>query len=110
MPKDEFDPQDPLQLTGIALPDPEGSALQAMAECFVEEFLWMGQEPAQILKMFRNPSYRGPHLVYRRKGERYVGDLIEAVCARLRGEAATDPVSGAQNGARTAESGGKGHA
>ncbi|MFQ5693177.1 MAG: hypothetical protein ACE5IM_09060 [Nitrospinota bacterium] len=110
MPKDEFDPEDPMELMGMALPDPKGDTLRAMAECFVEEFLWMGQEPAQIFNTFLNPAYRGPHLVYRREGERYVRELIEAVCARWQGETGAEAASRTRNGAHAEESGGREHA
>ena len=44
MPKDEFDPQDPLEPVAVELPADEDT-LAPMAEAFIEEFMWMGYWP-----------------------------------------------------------------
>ena len=81
MPKDEFDPADPLELNGVALCT-EHDTTGAMAECFVEEFLRLGHSPQQILALFRNPHYLGTHMVLEKHGEPCVRDIIRRVFAQ----------------------------
>jgi hypothetical protein len=50
-----------------------------MAWCFVEEYARMGWSGERILRLFRNPFYRGPHQILRMKGEDFVRSLIESV-------------------------------
>lgn len=71
---------DPMELVQIRVPegDPE-----AMAECFVEEFTWLGYDGRELLDLFRTPFYAGAHAIYRRRGETYVIGLIERVQRRL---------------------------
>jgi hypothetical protein len=54
MPKDEFDPEDPLELRGVSIPTEENT-LPLMAEVFVEEFMRLGYGASQILALFRAP-------------------------------------------------------
>lgn len=75
MPKDEIDPEDPLELRGVALLTDEDTS-EPMAECFIEEFLRLGYGPAQILGLFRNRHYTGPHLVLQNRGEDFVKSKI----------------------------------
>jgi hypothetical protein len=56
-----------------------------MAWCFVEEFARMGWSGDRILRLFRSPSYRGPHRILCLKGEEFVRGLIESVDA-MRGQ------------------------
>jgi hypothetical protein len=81
MPKDEFDFDDPLALSGVALLTEEDTT-HSMAECFIEEFMRLGHGPTQVLALFRNPQYQGPHLAWRRRGEPFVRDLIAEVFTR----------------------------
>ncbi len=81
MPKDEFDFEDPMELSGVALVTEEDTS-GAMAECFIEEFMRMGFAPEQVLALFRNPGYLGPQLVLRRHGEPFVRTLIADIFAR----------------------------
>ena len=81
MPKDEFDRDDPFQLNGVALRTHEDTT-DAMAACFIEEFLRMGHRPEQVLALFRNPHYVGPHLVCATRGEPFVRELIADIVAR----------------------------
>ncbi|HEY5605136.1 MAG TPA: hypothetical protein VIL45_01300 [Thermoplasmata archaeon] len=75
-----YEEDDPLEFVGVAFDDPEGdAALDAMARAFVEEFARMGWTRERILGLFRNPFYRGPHAVYRRRGEPFITRLIEEV-------------------------------
>ena len=81
MPKHEFDFDDPLELNGVSLPCEEDTT-DAMAECFIEEFLRLGHNHKQILALFRNPYYLGMNLVLRTRGEPFVRELIGEVFAR----------------------------
>ncbi|MBM3881751.1 MAG: hypothetical protein FJ387_18840 [Verrucomicrobia bacterium] len=81
MPKDEFDPADPLELTGMALLTPEDTT-DAMCDCFVEEFMRLGYDPLQILALFRNPQYLGMNMALQNRGEPFIRQTIAAVFAR----------------------------
>ena len=81
MPWEEWDAEDPYELMGVLLPTTEDTSW-AMAETFIEEFLRLGYGAHQILALFRNPYYRGPHSVWRRHGDDSVKELIERVFAR----------------------------
>jgi hypothetical protein len=81
MPKDEFDPEDPMELCGVGLLTEEDTT-EAMAECFIEEFLRLGYNHKQILALFRNPFYVGVNMVLQNRGEPYVRDVIAQTFAR----------------------------
>jgi hypothetical protein len=76
MPKDEADPDDPMELKGMAFLTEEDTS-EAMAECFVEEFMRMGYDGPRILALFHNPFYIGVNMVLQNRGEEYVRSLIE---------------------------------
>src|SRR5574342_229862 len=80
MARKSFEDDDPMELVQVLLP--EGDA-EAMAECFVEEFLWLGYDREQLLDLFRNPFYAGAHSIYRREGEGYVLGLIDRIRDRF---------------------------
>ena len=81
MPKDEFDFEDPMELSGVALATEEDTT-DAMCECFVEEFMRMGYNDRQILALFRNPHYIGMNMVLQNRGELFVRDFIAGTFAR----------------------------
>ncbi len=58
---------------------PDDEALTEMAWCFVEEYARMDWNGERILRLFRNPFYRGPNQILRMKGEDFVRGLIETV-------------------------------
>lgn len=89
MPKDEFDFEDPFELNGMALLSSEDTT-DAMAECFVEEYMRMGYNHKQIFELFRDEHYVGPHLAYRQRGELFIRGLIGEVFCRW-GKPATWP-------------------
>ncbi len=69
-----------MALVGVCLErGPDDEALAEMARCFVEEYARMGWSGERILRLFRNPFYRGPHQILRMKGEEFVRSLIEIV-------------------------------
>ncbi len=81
MPKDEFDFDDPMELNGVGFVCHEDTT-DAMAECFIEEFLRLGYNHKQILALFRNPHYLGMHMVLEKRGEPFVRERITEVFAR----------------------------
>jgi len=81
MPKDEFDFEDPFELNGMAFLSHEDTT-DDMAECFTEEFMRMGYGHKQVLALFRNPQYLGPHMAFEKRGEPFIRDLIADVFAR----------------------------
>ncbi|HHY85277.1 MAG TPA: hypothetical protein GYA07_07040 [Verrucomicrobia bacterium] len=87
MPKDEFDFEDPFELNGMAFLTEEDTT-NDMAECFIEEFMWMGYGHKQILALFRNPHYVGPNMALAKRGEPFIRELISDVFAR-RGKTVT---------------------
>ena len=76
MPKNECDPEDPLELVGVELSANENQ-LYDMALCFAEEFARDGWSRAQILAMFKNPFYAGPHLAWKQMGDSFIDNVIE---------------------------------
>ncbi len=89
MPKDEFDFEDPFELNGMALLSEEDTT-NDMAICFTEEFMRMGYGHNQVLALFRNPHYLGPHMALEKRGEPVIRALIADVFARW-GKAVTWP-------------------
>ncbi len=81
MPKGEFDFDDPMELSGVALATEEDTT-DAMCECFIEEFMRLGYNARQILALFRNPHYLGMNLVMKKRGEEFVRATIAEIFAR----------------------------
>jgi hypothetical protein len=67
-----------MELTAVAIPTDEDGLL-LMARCFIEEFVRMGFDDAQILRLFKNPVYSGTHMVFEQRGEAFVRELIASV-------------------------------
>ena len=76
MPKNECDPEDPLELHGVELATDE-VGLREMAFCFAEEFIREGWSEETLLGMFRNPFYKGPYLAWQQKGDEFVRSVIK---------------------------------
>jgi len=81
MPKDEFDPDDPMELNGVAFLTDEDTT-EAMTDCFIEEFMHMGYKHKQLLALFRNPHYLGMNMVLQKRGEVFVKGVISDVFER----------------------------
>jgi hypothetical protein len=74
------DPDDPMELVGVALEeDPDDAALTEMAWSFVEEYARMGWDREQILRLFRSPSFHLPHRIWQAKGEEFILELAGTV-------------------------------
>ena len=76
MPHDEFVDEDPMGLVGMVLPGEPGQ-LEAMAECFVEEYIRLGWDERRLMTLFTNPMFMATYRIYRQKGEVYVRELIQ---------------------------------
>jgi len=87
MPKDEIDPEDPMELCGVGFATREDTS-ELMTECFVEEFLRLGHQAGQILDLFRNPHYTGMNMVLQNRGEAFVKAKIVEVFGWWRREVA----------------------
>ena len=81
MPKDEFDFEDPFELNGVSFLTEEDT-MDAMCECFIEEFMRMGYNAKQVLALFRNPHYLGMSMVLEKRGEAFVREQIATVFRR----------------------------
>lgn len=82
MPKDEFDPEDPLELRGMSFVTGEDTC-GVMTECFTEEFLRMGYTEEQVWALFRDPFYMGANMVLENKGEEFVKRIISETFAKF---------------------------
>ena len=78
-PVKDAEPDDPMLLSGVALP---GNTEEAMTETFIEEYILQGFQDDMILRLFSQPFYAGTHAVYQARGETYVKDLIARVRSR----------------------------
>ena len=77
MVRKEYEEDDPIEMIGIQLPNQNEEQLRDMALCFAEEFVREGWDEEQLLKMFQNPLYQGPHLAWKQKGDDYVKSVID---------------------------------
>ncbi|MBI1976544.1 MAG: hypothetical protein HYS56_03445 [Candidatus Omnitrophica bacterium] len=84
MPKDEFDPEDPMEMVGVELPGQSEEQLREMALCFAEEFIRSGWDQEKLFQMFRAPFYQGPYLVWKQKGDEFVRGVIQDAMRRWR--------------------------
>ena len=77
----EFDPEDPEELVGVAIP---GGDTDQQLECIVQEYLLMGWAFQQIMVLFRSPHYAATHQIYRQKGEGYIKDRVHQLVSQWR--------------------------
>ena len=77
MQKKEWEKDDPLELVGVQLPNQSEAQLRDMALCFAEEFIREGWSQEKLWKMFRNPFYQGPYLVWKQTGDDFVKSVID---------------------------------
>ena len=78
MEKPEFDPHDPFDLVGTIVPMEEGrDGLDEMARTIIQEYITIGWGEQVIFHMFSKEKYRGPHSIYKQRGEEYIKKLIE---------------------------------
>jgi hypothetical protein len=72
---------DPMELVGIVIPGEPGE-LEAMAECFVEEYVRLGWDERRLMTIFHSPMFLATHRIYRQKGEDWVRALIRQTLAK----------------------------
>ena len=74
--KKELEPDDPIEMIGLELPNQTEGQLRDMALCFAEEFVREGWKEEELMKLFKNPFYHGPHLVWKQRGDDFVRSVI----------------------------------
>jgi len=74
---------DPVELVGVPVPVDEAT-FDEMAACLAEEYVRSGWSDADLLALFRSPFYAGMHVIYLRRGDRWVRDLLADVRRRWR--------------------------
>ena len=74
--KKESEPDDPIEMIGMELPNQTEEQLRDMALCFAEEFVREGGKEEELMKLFKNSFYHGPHLVWKQKGDDFVRSVI----------------------------------
>jgi hypothetical protein len=79
MAQKDFEQDDPMELVGTVLDNAGEQAMEEMGRTFVEELARMKWPREDIITVFMDPFYRGPHTVYRSKGLAYVTGLIDSV-------------------------------
>ena len=84
MPKNEFDPEDPMELVGVELSSQSEAELRDMALCFAEEFVREGWSEEELLAMFKNPFYKGPYLAWQQKGDAFIREVIKQASSMWR--------------------------
>ena len=72
----EFEPDDPIEMIGVEIPNQTEEQLRDMALCFAEEFVREGWKEEELMKLFKNSFYHGPHLVWKQKGDDFVRSVI----------------------------------
>jgi hypothetical protein len=82
MPYEEPEPEDPCELVGAIVPGSD-EADEEMAECFIEEFAFLGFGEGRILWLFQQPAYRATYRLWVERGEGWVRERIAAVKARF---------------------------
>ena len=74
---------DPLELVAVAVAVDEAT-FDEMAACFVEEYVRDGWTDQRLLSLFRSPYYAGLHVIWLRRGEPWVRDLLARTRSRWR--------------------------
>jgi hypothetical protein len=75
----KIEKDDPMELVGTVIDDGDARAMDEMGRTFVEELARMRWSREDIMTVFLDPFYRGPHTVFRSKGLAYVTALIDSV-------------------------------
>ena len=78
MPKDEPEPEDPMEFVGMSFPGTSVSD-EEMARAVVEEFFLAGHGRDGLLDLFRDPFYQGTHRLCAERGESWVVVQVDAV-------------------------------
>ena len=73
----EYDPEDPMELVGVALPQGEP---EQMIESVVLEYLLLGWSPKQVRFLFQRPFFAGTYQLSQEHGEARVVALVDRIC------------------------------
>jgi hypothetical protein len=84
MAEKKFEQDDPMELVGTIVDAGGRQAMEEMGRTFVEELARMRWSREDIMTVFLDPFYRGPHTVFRAKGLGYVTELIDTVLGNRR--------------------------
>jgi hypothetical protein len=63
-----------MELKGVTI---TGGDEDQLVDDIVQEYLFIGWNPVQILFLFRSPYYTATHQIYQRRGEAYVKERIQ---------------------------------
>lgn len=77
----QIETDDPMELVGMVMPGEPGE-LEAMAECFVEEYVRLGWNETRLMTLFRSSMFMATNRIYRIKGEAWVRELIRRISAQ----------------------------
>ncbi len=69
----EFDPDDPMEMVAVEIP---GGNVDQVLDDLVQEYLFMGHSPTEIMFLFRSPHYMATHQIYQQKGADFVKERI----------------------------------
>ena len=75
------EPDDPLELVGVPVPVDEAT-FDDMARCLIEEYVRDGWTDERLVRMFMSPFYAGLHVIWARRGEAWVRDVIAETRSR----------------------------
>jgi hypothetical protein len=84
MPKNECDPEDPMEIVGVQLSGQSEAQLRDMTFCFAEEFIRDGWDEEKVFQMFKSPFYQGPYLAWKQKGDVFVRSVIQDAAKQWR--------------------------
>ena len=79
MPKDEIDPDDPMELHGVQI---TGADEREMVMTVVDEYIRMGFGREELITLFADPRYTMTHRIWKQNGETYVRDCVRDVLDR----------------------------
>lgn len=79
MPKDEVDPEDPMELHGVEI---SGADEREMVLAVVDEYVRMGFGRDELLRLFSNPHYTMTHRIWTKNGEAFVISCVDHVLDR----------------------------
>jgi hypothetical protein len=100
MPYNDPDMTDPMTLHGVEIEVEGDEANREMAQCFIEEYLRIGFDAPEILRIFRTKGYAGPNMALHRLGEATIRSMIEAEVGLRRPRAGRGCLSSANDGDR----------
>jgi hypothetical protein len=86
-----FDDADPSDHRPLEAESARPDAIRATAETFADEFARLGLSAPGIMRIFADPSYRGPHRALLALGEVVVRRIVARAVARWPGVRIVEP-------------------